>query len=268
MNAPSFRRMGPISRLVFALGAPAPQKRAVLVLVCKLDASGTDAANPIITMGGYVGMLNGWLVFEIRARALFDRYGVTVLHAKQFYDTDGEFEGWSRVKKETFIRELQDCVLGRLDLGITTSTIKAEFLKVKKERNIGHNESVFGFCLRHTIARLLSDVVLEAVFNKGLDLTIIHESGDENAGDAQRVFNQIKSVSPEHNRRLRSFGFADKASTIGLQIGDFLAVTSRKYVGKYSDTTGYPEQPTILSILQDRIYLIGDVVTGWKDVVS
>jgi hypothetical protein len=178
------------------------------------------------------------------------------------------FAGWSRTKKETFIRELQDCILGRLDLGITTSTVKAEFLKMKRDRNRGHNESAFGFCFRHSVARLLSDVVLEAAYEKGLDLTVVHESGDENGEDAVRVFNEIKRVSPEHNKRLRSFGFADKASTIGLQIGDFLAVTSRKYVGKYSDTTGYPEQPAILSILQDRIYLIGDVITGWKSEQS
>jgi hypothetical protein len=256
---------GPVTRLVLALGAPCPQSRMVLVLVCKLDASGTDAENPIVTMGGYVGLLTGWLDFEVRARMIFDRYEVAVLHAKKFYVTDGDFVGWTRVKKQTFVRELQDCILGRLDLGISTSLVKAEHAKMKKARNIGHNESDFGFCLRHSIARLVSDPVMDEAFKKGFDLTIVHESGDENAQDAQRVFNEIKRASSEHNRRLRSFGFADKASTIGLQIGDFLAVTSRKYVGKYSDATGYPEQPAILSILQDRIYLIGDVATGWKE---
>jgi hypothetical protein len=259
---------GPISRLVLALGVPDPKTRMVLVLVCKLDASGTDAENPIITMGGYVGLLTGWLDFEVQARAIFDRYEVNVLHAKEFYDTDDDFEGWTKLKKQTFVRELQDCIRGRLKLGISTSVVKAEHSRMKKDRNIGHNESAFGFCLRHTIARLVSDPVMEEAFKTGLDLTVVHESGDDNAGDAQRVFNQIKAISPEHNRRLRSFGFADKASTIGLQIGDFLAVTSRKYVGKYSETTGYPEQPAILSILRDRIYLIGDVVTGWKPDAS
>ena len=266
MNAPlDFAAMGPIARLVLALGANEPERRIVAVIVCKLDASGTDTANPILTMAGYVGMLAGWLDFEVRARELFDRYEVGVLHAKKFYDTDGDFEGWTRVRKEAFIRELQDCILGRLDFGITTSLVKAEFLRIKRERDIGHNKSPLGFCLRHTLARLLSDAVLQEVFDKGFDLTIIHESGDDNAGDIQRVFNAVKAISPTHNRRLRSFGFADKGSTIGLQIGDFLAVTSRKYVGKYSATTGYPEQPAILSILQDRIYLVDDVIETWRE---
>ncbi|MGA8693856.1 MAG: hypothetical protein WB689_08400 [Xanthobacteraceae bacterium] len=97
------------------------------------------------------------------------------------------------------------------------------------------------------------------------DFTAVRSDCDDNAGDIQRVFNTVKAISPIHNRRLRSFGFADKASSIGLQIGDFLAVTSRKYVGKYSHNTGYPEQPAILSILQDRIYLIDDVIEAWRE---
>jgi hypothetical protein len=99
------------------------------------------------------------------------------------------------------------------------NTLKADM--DSRPSNIGHNESPVGFCLRHTLARLLSDAVLQDVFERGYDLTIVHESGDDNAGDIQRVFNTVKAISPIHNRRLRSFGFADKASSIGLQIGDF-----------------------------------------------
>jgi hypothetical protein len=65
----NFAAMGPICRLVFALGVDDQKRRAVLVLVCKLDASGTDAANPIVTMAGYVGLLSGWLDFEVRLRS-------------------------------------------------------------------------------------------------------------------------------------------------------------------------------------------------------
>jgi hypothetical protein len=84
--------MGPICRLAYALGVSDPKRRAIVVLVCKLDASGTDDENPIVTMAGYVGLLTGWLDFEVRAREHFYRYGVDVLHAKKFYDTDGDFE--------------------------------------------------------------------------------------------------------------------------------------------------------------------------------
>jgi hypothetical protein len=58
---------------------------------------------------------------------------------------------------------------------------------------------------------------------------------------------------------LNSFGFADKGSSIGLQIADLLAVYTRKYVNKYDEDAGYADEPTIISILRDRIFLIDDV---------
>jgi hypothetical protein len=143
--------------------------------------------------------------------------------------------------------------------------VKSEFAQLKKRRNIGHNESAHGFVLRHSIARLLSDVVLEEAYQKGVSLTIVHENGDANAADMQRVFNVIKKISPEHNRRLASFGSADKESSVGLQIGDFLAVTARKYINRTDALGRYPEEPAILSILRDGIYMIDDVVIGWNE---
>lgn len=96
-----------------------PSAKGDYVLVCKLDASGTDPDNPIVCMAGYVAMLSAWMDFEQVARPIFNRYGVTVLHAKEFYDTKGEFAGWSRDKKHAFIREIQNqCILGRLDAGV------------------------------------------------------------------------------------------------------------------------------------------------------
>jgi hypothetical protein len=43
-----------------------PRRKVVVVLVCKLDASGTDCGNKIVTMAGYVGLLPGWSEFEIK----------------------------------------------------------------------------------------------------------------------------------------------------------------------------------------------------------
>jgi hypothetical protein len=96
------------------LGSNEPQRKAVVVLVCKLDASGTDRTNKIVTMAGYLALLSGWIDFEIEARKVCGREGVNVLHAKELYDTKGDFEGWPRSRKEAFIRELHGLSLGRL----------------------------------------------------------------------------------------------------------------------------------------------------------
>jgi hypothetical protein len=229
----------------------------VVVLVCKLDASGTDHENKIVTMAGYLGLLPHWFEFEIAARSIFNREHVTVLHAKEFYDTKGEFTDWGRDKKERFIRDIHSASLGQLELGITYSVIKAEFEKAKQKYNVAHNESPFGRCFGSIIDLLLSYPVVSLALEHGENLTFVLESGDENAGDAQRIFNQIK-MNLKYERFLYSFGFADKRS-IGLQWADFLAVTSRRNADKYDDHTGCPEDSPIISILRDGMFMIDHV---------
>jgi hypothetical protein len=203
------------------------------VFVCRLDASGTDRPNKIVTMAGYVGFLPEWNDFEIKAREVCARENVSVLHAKEFCDTKGDFAGWSRYKKESFVREIHDLSLGRLELGISFSVEKSAFLKGKREHKVAHNESAFGFCFRSIAYGLMHDVVVSEVLKKGENLTFILESGDQNGEDAHRIFNWLKRLNSTFDRALYSFGFADKRSSVGLQWADFLAVTTRRYADAY-----------------------------------
>lgn len=241
-----------------------PSPKGDYVLVCKLDASGTDPENPIVCMAGYVAMLSAWMDFERVARPIFDRYGVTVLHAKEFYDTKGEFEGWSRDKKHAFIREIQDrCILGRLDAGVVFGAPKAEWVKAKRIHNLAPRESAFGFCFRAVIDMLLTDVIIGKAVAQGETMTFVLEAGDNNAGDAERIFNEARAKNEWNRTKFFSFGFAAKELAIGLQIADFLAVTSRKYMARYSSENGYAPEPEIISILRDRFYLIDQTAVSF-----
>lgn len=73
----------------------------------------------------------------------------------------------------------------------------------------------------------------------------------------RREFSTKRAHSMKWNcQKLFSFGFAAKELAIGLQMADFLAVTSRKYIGSYGKEAGYASEPQIVSILRDRFYLI------------
>lgn len=248
-----------IARISLALGSEEPHRRVIVVLVGKLDASGTDKTNQIITMAGYVGLLPAWSEFEILAKKVRDDAGVRVLHAKEFYDTKGDFEGWSLDKKRDFIRNIHNVSLRRLELGICFSVVKSGFLEAKRKHKVAHNESAFGYCFRSVVYELLNDPVISSAVDRGENLTFVLESGDANAADAQRIFNWIKKQSPILDQALYSFGFADKKSSIGLQWADFLAVTTRRYADKYQAIGGFPEEPEFISILRDRIHLIDRV---------
>jgi hypothetical protein len=252
-----------VARIGLAMGATDPLRKVLVVLVCKLDASGTDRGNTIVTMAGYVGLLPGWSEFEIKARKVCNREGVGLLHAKEFYDTKGDFAGWSRGKKENFIRELHDISLGQLELGVSFSIVKSEFMKARRDHKVAHSESAFGFCFRSVIHSITTDEILVRVLNKGENLTFVLESDDKNAADAQRIFNWAKQQNSTVDRILYSFGFADKKSSIGVQWADFLAVTTRRYAAEYNKLGTYPEEPEIISILRDHLYMIDHVAEGF-----
>jgi hypothetical protein len=237
------------------------------VLVCKLDASAGEASeSQVLTLAGYVAFLPSWSEFEIAVKRVFDSYGVDVLHAKQFYDTKGAFTGWSLDKKKQFIRDIHEVSLGRLELGVCFSAQRSKFEAVKHAHRVGQSESLFGFSLRPVIHSLLTDNVLASLFARGESLTLILESGDTNAADAQRIFNWAKKRNALFDRILYSFGFADKKSSHGLQWADFLAVTMRRHIDDYVKTGTLPDDPPFIEILRNRFYLISQFATAFEPV--
>jgi hypothetical protein len=108
--------------------------------------------------------------------------------------------------------------------------------------------------------------VLAPVLTQGENLTFVLECGDKNAGDAGRIFRWIKALNPNFDRIMYSFGFADKRSSVGLQWADFLAVTTRRYTDEYARLGTYPEEPRIISILRDRIYMSDHVAEMFEPV--
>jgi hypothetical protein len=233
------------------------------MLVCKLDASGTTDETLALTMAGYVGLFPAWIDFEIKARAVLDSYGVEFCHAKKLYATQPPFKGWGRTKKEAFVQDLQNCIVGRLDLGVTFSALKQEYERTREEHDVAHNESTFGYCFRVIVWKLVNDEILKRAIAAGESLTFILESGDANGEDARRVFADLQA-RPEYTAALASIGFADKKSSIGLQIADLLAFYSRRDIVKYDAQKGYAAESGIVTILRKGIYLIDEVAVEFS----
>ena len=102
----------------------------------------------------------------------------------------------------------------------------------------------------------MNDEILSRVLAEGEKLTFVLERGYKNARDAERIFNWAKTINPDFDRILYSFGFAEKRSSVVLQWADFLAVTTRRYADAYAKLGSCPEEPKIISILRDRIHMI------------
>jgi hypothetical protein len=102
-------------------------ERWVVVLVCYLDDSGKDPQNPVTTIAGYIARDAGWEGFEADVEKWFTEFNVKVLHAKQLHDTDGDFEGWSVPRKQTFVARVCRARVPHLMMGLSMSALKSTY---------------------------------------------------------------------------------------------------------------------------------------------
>jgi Protein of unknown function (DUF3800) len=210
------------------------------MLVCYLDDSGTDKEAPVLTMAGYVASFTGWTLFEYDAKKTFADFKVSVLHGKEFNDTKGDFEEWSRRKKEAFAARLYRDLTKVVHFGVTASIKKAAHARAK---SLGEqpSESPYGHCFRQILNQIMPSAVMKTAAMQGGTLSFVVEAGNKNDADVVRVFNEEK-WSPRHigiEKYLKKVSFADKTSCIALQMADFLAYHARRYVMQCEKARAY-----------------------------
>lgn len=88
------------------------------MLVCYLDDSGKDPQNPITTVAGYLARDDAWPAFEAEVEPIFAAHRVSILHAKELHDTDGDFKGWSVLPKQAFVARISNVSSRYLMMGM------------------------------------------------------------------------------------------------------------------------------------------------------
>jgi hypothetical protein len=212
-----------------------------IVLVCYLDDSGTDKTAPALTMAGYVGALPAWGVFEQSARKILSDFGVTILHAHEFNGTKGEFARWPRRRKEAFAARLYWELRKAAEFGVSASIRKTAFAKAKTLRIEHDRKSPYGFCFGQILDQIMFSAVMKMAATFGGTISFVVESGNKNNADILRIFNEQK-WSPRHvnvEKVLESLSFAEKGSSIALQMADFLAFHARRYVMQCENARDY-----------------------------
>jgi hypothetical protein len=189
-----------------------------------LDDSGSGG-EPIVALAGYLASDIGWLEFERHVPVIFKRYGISSFHATDFEKTRGEFMGWSRIKKNSFIQDFFGTTADVISLGVSASVKKSTFVASGEFYRIAHNSSPIGFSFNMVLDWVLNH---EAFVASGEPLAIVIEAGNKNAGDMKRVFHAVRA---QHRLEsvLRSIAFASKKSGYALQLADFLAYYSRRH---------------------------------------
>ena len=209
------------------------------MLHCYLDDSGTSGL-PIVSMGGFVAPIEQWEYLEPRFDEILERYDVEILHAKEFNSTKDAFAGWSKIKKRTLTKELFGAAAGRM-LGASVAVPKTEIVDWKRQSGRMQQMSPLGICFACIMMKILRDArTADRAKKDGVAFLI--ESGNKNNAEIEKYFHQM-SKQPAFGGVLRSVEFVTKASCRAIQVADFFAYYSRRYLRDHARFSGRLKLP-------------------------
>jgi hypothetical protein len=189
-----------------------------------IDESGTHGA-PLMIMAGFVGKLGQWADFDRKWRSVLKRFDVDYFHARKVRQSKDRFKGWPLQKKAAFISECAKIADRHTLFGFTTMVRKDDYeqyyLKGPKP-NKARLDSMYGICFRRSLS-LICNSALDYLGRDDLQFHFVLEEGHKNAGDAVRIFNEIKNGPHSISRTLQTISFGDKSSFPGLQGADINA---------------------------------------------
>ena len=234
------RSSGFVHDLCIALAHSWEPQRVFVILTAYLDESGThggdgtaeNPASPTLVMAGMMGSAAQWVRFEDGLAKLRRAYGFNVLHMLDFKKRQGEFAGWDQVKQVSFLRDwgalieadrIMEGVTFRLDL----AAYKAEYSADRPRKP--QLDTAYGLCFRSCALHCLLEAERRLGHDKRWEKARLHfvlELGHKNAGDAQRIFNEIRAESAKvGNHTPATITFAAKEDCTPLMVGDMLAHT-------------------------------------------
>lgn len=236
-------------------------ERILLILTAYMDESGTHGGSPTTVMSGAMANAHQWSRFQGRLDMMKQRYGFRVFHAKDFRALSGEFKGWSAEKCWGFIRDFGIAGAELMEV-VTCSLPNADYAQ-NYQRSASDPErlrldTAYALCFRYCLTHLIMEALRRLGHHKKFlqtNLNVIAEGGHRHAGDAKRVFDQMK-------RELKGLGchtlgiltFAKKHECDPLMLADYLATGTFRL--EAAGRNEPPEQPVAI----DRR------VTGWTQI--
>jgi uncharacterized protein DUF3800 len=241
------------------------------VLVCYLDDSGKDRQNPITAVAGYIAKDDGWKTFESEVEPIFVEPKISVLHAKELHDTDGDFKGWTVLQKQAFVARIGQVASKHLMMGLSMSALKGTYQEHAFHRTEGspprRTVTPYTFCFQVIVDWVLRDIRIGRAANTE-GVAFVLECGHENNPQAENEFCWVRNHYNLHDV-LRSISFVPKNSCRAIQLADLLAFYSRRdgvaFLRAQEDANETYEMEVMLKILMETCPHRGFVATGFHD---
>jgi hypothetical protein len=214
-------------RLAHALFPQGPGGRKFVTFSAYYDESGTHGGSPATALAGLVGDALECARFEREWRKVLKNHQLTHVRAKHLFHRQGQHKGWGERQIHRLWADLLYVFQEHKYLTVTKTVLKHDDYRnfyigdgpLKKERL----DSKYALCVRtclHYHPVWLHDWYGEAYS----EVSFILEAGHRNAGDAQRVFSEIKNDETLPWRTsLGSISFGTKQDFPILQAADLIA---------------------------------------------
>ena len=201
-----------------------------MILTAYLDESGTHDGSPVTVMAGMLANARQWEAFERDFRLIKARHRFQIFHTKKFKKKDGDFAGWTDGQCLALMSELAPLTATAFTEGVSVTLdntdYEAEFRAGEKPRRM-RLDSRYGFCFRNCLIFFAIEGLKRVHRGQYPKLHFVLESGHKNAGDALRIFNEVKAELEANGcDMLCDLLFADKDKCDPLMMADFLAHTA------------------------------------------
>jgi uncharacterized protein DUF3800 len=204
-----------------------PCGRLFVILTAYYDESGTHAESPATVLAGFVGDTNDWVDFEIEWAKVLKAHKITHVRAKHLFHRQNQHKDWSWDQADELIAAILYLLQERKHMFASKTVLREDDYKMfyvaggpeKKERL----DTRYGLCFRS----LLHFIPEVQKLSGAHSINFVLEDGHKNAGDALRVYQEIRNDKTFPWRDvLASFSLGQKQASPALQAADFLAYMS------------------------------------------
>jgi hypothetical protein len=218
------------------------------------DESGCHAAAKILTVGGWVATLSEWEKFERQWRLALKREGVSEFHFTDFDNNRGEYRGWSKERKEGFIKRIFKVLDSRDLKGFSGAIHIPDFKEVTQGSGTQLEEkpSPYLICQQYCIEMISKTINQKVYYVFDQQLELDHP--------AVVNFYQTKNRFPEWGEKMAGISFQSKSDFVELQAADLLAYeTAKSTHNRFFDPTR-PVRKSMLALVRKRNRLVGGYI--------
>ena len=198
-----------------------------MIVVTYIDEAGTHGTAPHMVMGALVGRLGQWAYFDKKWRKMLRRNGITYFHSKEWKHKQGPFKGWKDDKRAALIERASDIQRDTTLFGLTVKIQQDDYVQNYKSGERPKRiplDSMYGLCFRHVVVFVV-DTLAKSLNRNDIEVNFVLEAGHKNAGDALRIFDQMKNDKSGRPVALGTLTLEGKKKFYGLQGADLVSHT-------------------------------------------